>query len=191
MDRIGDLLHENLYKRFGLPDKMLWDRGPQFSAKAFQVMLKQLGIASVLLTAYYPQTNGTTERVNQEIETYLETQKRSIPTLKFTHNNRGHADQPKTPFKLIMGESPKAIPKVFENTKFPSINKKIKQIMTDWEEALAAHELARSQIAEQRKITFTPFKKGQKVWLDTQNMKTTYHKKMTLKHESLSKSKKY
>ena len=30
---------------------------------------------------------------------------------------------------------------------------------------------------------FTSFKKGQKVWLDTQNMKTTYHKKMTPKCE--------
>ena len=36
---------------------------------------------------------------------------------------------------------------------------------------------------EQRKNTFTPFEKGQKVWLDTWNMKTTYHKKMTLKWE--------
>ena len=35
MDGIGDLLHENLYKQFGLPDKMLSDRGPQFAAKAF------------------------------------------------------------------------------------------------------------------------------------------------------------
>jgi hypothetical protein len=35
MDRIGKLLHENLYKQFGLPDKMLSDRGPQFAAKAF------------------------------------------------------------------------------------------------------------------------------------------------------------
>ena len=35
MDGIGDLIHENLYKQFGLPDKMLWDRGPQFAAKAF------------------------------------------------------------------------------------------------------------------------------------------------------------
>ena len=40
MDGIGDLLHENLYKQFGLFDKMLSDRGPQFAAKAFQVMLK-------------------------------------------------------------------------------------------------------------------------------------------------------
>ena len=43
-----------------------------------------------------------------------------------------------------MGESPKAIPEVFENTKFPSIDKRIKRMMTDQEEALAAHELARS-----------------------------------------------
>ena len=47
-----------------------------------------------------------------------------------------------------MGESLKAIPEVLKNTKFPSIDKKIKQMITDWEEALAAHELARSQIAE-------------------------------------------
>ena len=30
---------------------------------------------------------------------------------------------------------------------------------------------------------FTPFEKGQKVWLDTQNKKTMYHKKMTMKQE--------
>ena len=35
MDEIGDLLHENLYKWFGLLDKMLSDRGPQSAAKAF------------------------------------------------------------------------------------------------------------------------------------------------------------
>jgi Integrase zinc binding domain len=31
----GQLLLDNLYKRFGLPNKMLSDRGPQFAAKAF------------------------------------------------------------------------------------------------------------------------------------------------------------
>ena len=139
MDGIGDLLHENLYKQFGLPDKILSDRGPQFATKAFWAMLKWLGITSVLSTAYHPQTDGTTEWVNQEIEAYLaiychshlESWKKSIPTLEFTHNNRRHADQPKTPFKLIMGESPKAIPEVFKNTKFSSINKKIKQMMAN------------------------------------------------------------
>jgi RNase H-like domain found in reverse transcriptase/Integrase zinc binding domain/Reverse transcriptase (RNA-dependent DNA polymerase)/Integrase core domain len=118
MDGIGDLLHENLYKRFGLPDKMISDRGPQFAAKAFRAMLSRLGVNSVLSTAYHPQTDGTTERVNQEIEAYLaiychshpKTWKKSLATLEFTHNNRRHPNRPKTSFEIIQGESPKALP---------------------------------------------------------------------------------
>jgi transposase InsO family protein len=67
----GQFFLDNLYKRFGLPDKMLSDRGPQFAAKAFCKLLKLLGIKSNLTTAYHPQTDGATEQVNQEIEAYL------------------------------------------------------------------------------------------------------------------------
>jgi hypothetical protein len=95
MDRIGDLLHENLYKRFGLLDKMISDQGPQFVAKAFRAMLSRLGVNLALSTAYHPQTDGTTERVNQEIEAYLaiychshlETWEKNLVTLEFTHKN--------------------------------------------------------------------------------------------------------
>jgi Integrase core domain len=91
----GQLLLDNLYKRFGLPDKMLSDQGPQFAAKAFCKLLKLLGIKSNLTTAYHPQTDGATERVNQEIEAYLSIYcsvhpmewKNSLSTLEFTHNN--------------------------------------------------------------------------------------------------------
>jgi hypothetical protein len=38
-------------------------------------------------------------------------------------------------------------------------------------------------MAERRRNTFTPFIVGQKVWLDTRNMKTNYHKKMAPKRE--------
>jgi Integrase zinc binding domain len=191
MDGIGDLLHENLYKRFGLPDKMILDRGPQFAAKAFKAMLSRLGVNSALSTAYHPQTDGTTERVNQEIEAYLaiychshpETRKKSLATLEFTHNNQRHADRPKTSFKIIQGESPKVLPLTYENTKFPSIDDKVKQMMVDHDEALAAHELARARMAERRKNMFISFIIGQKVWLDTRNMKTNYHKKMAPKRE--------
>ena len=56
-------------------------------------------------------------------------------------------------------------------------------MIKDREEALAAHELARRWIAKRKNNTFTPFKQGQKVWLDTRHMKMSYHKKMTLKRE--------
>jgi transposase InsO family protein len=67
----GQLLLDNLYKQFGLPDEMLSDQGPQFAAKAFCKLLKLLEIKLNLTTAYYPQTDGTTEWVNQEIKAYL------------------------------------------------------------------------------------------------------------------------
>jgi len=49
------------------------------------------------------------------------------------------------------------------------------------EEALAAHKLACSCMAERRKSTITPFKKGDKVWLNYRNLKTIYHKKIAPK----------
>jgi hypothetical protein len=42
------------------------------------------------------------------------------------------------------GEAPVAIPTTFENTQFPSVAEKIKNLVTSREEAFAAHELARS-----------------------------------------------
>jgi hypothetical protein len=84
---------------------------------------------------------------------------------------------------LINGKAPVAIPTTFENTKFPSVAKKIKNLVTSREEPLAAHELARSCMAERIKLNFVPFKKGQMVWLNSRHLKTNYHKKMALKRE--------
>jgi Chromo (CHRromatin Organisation MOdifier) domain len=81
------------------------------------------------------------------------------------------------------GKAPVAIPTTFENTKFPSVAKKIKNLVTSREEALAAHKLARSRMAERIKLNFVPFKKGQMAWLDSRHLKTNYHKKMAPKQE--------
>ena len=68
----------------------------------------------------------------------------AIHTLEFTHNNRRHADHQSTPFELMFGNSPVAIPYTFKNTKFPNLEDKMKTLQKNQEEALAAHELARS-----------------------------------------------
>jgi Chromo (CHRromatin Organisation MOdifier) domain len=59
----------------------------------------------------------------------------------------------------------------------------MKQMISDREEALAAHELARTRIANRRQSKFVPFEKGQKVWLDTRNLKMNHHKKIAPKQE--------
>ena len=99
-EETGRLLLEKLYKPFRLPDKIISDRGPQFASKSFVELLKLLGITSTLSTAYHPQTDGTTEWVNQEIKAYLsiyctshpEEWLSSIHTLEFMHNNQRHAN---------------------------------------------------------------------------------------------------
>ena len=185
------LLLENLYKRFGLLDKIISDRGPQFALKAFQELMKQLGINSALSTPYHPQTDGTTEWANQEIKAYLSIYCTSHPeewpttlhTLEFIHNNRRHAERQKTPFELIFRDSPIAIPHSFENTKFPAIEEKMRILLKNREEALATHEVARVRMMERWRSTFIPFKKRDRVWLDTRNLKTNHHKKITPKLE--------
>jgi hypothetical protein len=56
-------------------------------------------------------------------------------------------------------------------------------MISDREEALAAHELARARIANQKQSKFVPFEKNQKVWLDMRNLKMSHHKKIAPKRE--------
>ena len=149
-EETAELLLNNLYKRFGLPDKIISDRGPQFASRTFVELMKLLGIKSTLSTAYHPQTDGTTERVNQEIKASLsiycishpEEWLHALTTLEFTHNNRRHADRQKTPFELMFGDLPISVPLSFENTKYPTIESKMQTLIKNQEEALAVHELA-------------------------------------------------
>jgi len=70
-ERTAQLFLDNVYARFGLPDTMLSDRGPQFDSEFWQELCKSLRIKSKLTTAFHPQTNGGTERVNHKIQLYL------------------------------------------------------------------------------------------------------------------------
>ena len=136
---------------------------------------KIAGVKLLLSTLYHPQTDGTTEQANQEIEAYLaiycalhsEEWLTAIHLLEFTHNNQQHADRQRTPFELMFGDSPQAIPHSFTNTRFSTVEDKMKQLIKDQEEALATHKLARTWMIDRRKGNFTPFCKGDKVWLDS------------------------
>jgi hypothetical protein len=56
-------------------------------------------------------------------------------------------------------------------------------MISDRKEALAAHELVRTRIANWKQLKFIPFEKNQKVWLYTRNLKISHHKKIAPKQE--------
>ena len=59
----------------------------------------------------------------------------------------------------------------------PNMSTSYYQIIVQSHNTLAAHELARTRIANGKQLNFTPFKKNQKVWLDMRNLKMNHHEK--------------
>ena len=77
---VASVFFSTIFKRFGLYAKIISDRGPQFASAFAKELGKLLSYELALSTAYHPQTNGETERVNQEAETYLQIFCGSNPT---------------------------------------------------------------------------------------------------------------
>ena len=68
---LARLFKDNIWKLYRLPESVVLDRGPQFTAELTKELNRMLGIETRLSTAFHPQTDGQTERINQELEQYL------------------------------------------------------------------------------------------------------------------------
>ena len=69
---LARLFRDNMWRLHGLPESIISDRGPQFAAGLMRELNEMLGIKTKLSTAFYPQTNGQTERMNlSQMVTYL------------------------------------------------------------------------------------------------------------------------
>src|ERR1700733_990203 len=130
--------------------------------------------------------------MNQELETYLriycsnhpKSWKQLLPTAEFAHNHRTHSTQKQSPFYLMKGYEPLALPIAYPKSDIPTAKKRIAALQHARDEALATHELARQLMAERITRGFTPFKKGEKVWLEAKNLRTGFTtRKLTPRHE--------
>ena len=65
---LARLFQDNVWKLHGLPESVVLDRGPQFAAELTRELNRMLGIKTKLSTAFYPQTDGQMEWMNQELE---------------------------------------------------------------------------------------------------------------------------
>jgi len=70
-NEVARIYQNNIWKIHGIPKKIISDRGPQFASTFMGELYKALGIKRAISMAYHPQTDGQTERINQEIEVFL------------------------------------------------------------------------------------------------------------------------
>jgi len=107
-------LHQ-VWKLHGLPKCVILDCGPQFVARFTRELYRLLGIKLASSTAWHPQTDEQTERVNQELDQYFwlfvnEQQDNwydLLPMAEFQHNNHVHSTTQQTPFLLDTGRLPR------------------------------------------------------------------------------------
>ena len=147
-EKTSRLYIDNVFSRFGIPDKMISNRGPQFDSQFWKEFCNALQIRHVMSTAFHPQTNGGTEQVNREIQLYLSifcinnpsSWASALKKAEFVYNNRPHADRSQSPFELWYGLSPKAIPEAFDYQDHPKAEDRL-LLLNQWRnDALAAHE---------------------------------------------------
>ena len=65
------LYYRDVWKLHSLPLQWLHDRGSMFITGFRRELNHPLGIKTTASTMYHPQTDGQTEHVNQELETYI------------------------------------------------------------------------------------------------------------------------
>jgi transposase InsO family protein len=57
--------------RYGLPEEILSDNGPQFTAKMIQTMMTVMDINHIFSASYHHQGNSHMKRCNQEVMRHL------------------------------------------------------------------------------------------------------------------------
>jgi len=143
---LARLFRDNVWKLHGLSESIISDRGPQFAAGLMKELNGMLGIKSKLSTAFHPQTDGQTERVNQELEQYLrmfidhrqEQWPEWLGTAEFAYNNKAHLSIKTSPFKANYGQDPRMGFEGRKKGKYAGAEKFVEKMKEIQEEAKAA-----------------------------------------------------
>jgi len=108
---IAKIYRNNIWKLHGIPKKILSNQEPQFVLKFMKKFTKALEMKRQLLMAYYSQTDGQIERINQEIgmflRHYVNYQQDNwmdwLATAEFQYNSKKHTATRRTLFELNFG----------------------------------------------------------------------------------------
>nr|AAM01108.1 Putative Sorghum bicolor 22 kDa kafirin cluster [Oryza sativa Japonica Group] len=109
--KLAELYLARIMCLHGVPKKIVSDRGSQFTSKFWQKLQEELGTRLNFSTAYHPQTDGQTERVNQILEDMLRAcafdfggaWDKSLSYAEFSYNNSYQASLQMAPFEALYG----------------------------------------------------------------------------------------
>jgi hypothetical protein len=175
------LFIELVLANHGMPDQVVSDRGPQFCNQFWEQLCQQLGTQRAMSSAYHPETDGQTERMNRVLEDVLRHYvnvrytdwDRWLPMVQFAVNNSWQESIKATPFFVNYGQHPrtpsmKDVPVSDPDAKL--CLKKMHELHDQAKKAMQAAQdrMRATQDARRREVVYKP---GDKVLLSTANMK--------------------
>lgn len=178
------LFIKHVVRLHGLPDNIVSDRDPRFTSAFWAEVCSRLGIKRKMSTAFHPQTDGQTERMNRTLEDMLRhyvspTQDdwdEHLDMAEFAINNTLQASTNATPFFLNYGVHPVTPGTVqlqnIKNTKAPSSEQFTKDMQANLEKAMQSLQAARSRQKRyaDSKRRDVRFQLKDKVMLSTKNI---------------------
>lgn len=113
--KVVEAFVDHVYKLHGMPKYIVSDRDSVFTRQFWQALAKLTGSELKMSLAYHPETDGQTERVNQQIQYYLRCfistnpnrWARWLPLCEFWYNTNWHSVLNKSPFEVLYGHSPR------------------------------------------------------------------------------------
>jgi ribonuclease HI len=112
---VAKAFHNSFYKLHGMPSSIISDRYKIFSSKLWKEMFKLADVNFSMSSAYHPQYDGQTERVNQCMETFLRCFVHACPTAwyqwlelaEYWYNTCPYSATGKSPFHVLYGYEPR------------------------------------------------------------------------------------
>ena len=188
------LFLQHIFRLHGLPKDIVSDRGPVFTSKFWQELLKQFNVKSNLSTAFHPQTDGQTERINSVLEQYLriyvnyqqDNWSSLLPFAEFSYNNAEQSSTQKSPFFSNYGYHPSLHFNQVTSSSVPASDDLIQQLRALHEEIKSEVSLAQQQQAlyyNQHHRPTPDYKINDFVFLSARNISTLRpSKKLDHKH---------
>ena len=179
---LARLFRDNMWKLHGLPESIISDRGPQFMAGIMKELNEMLGIKIKLSTVFHPQTDGQTERVNQELEQYLrmfidhrqEQWPEWLGTAEFAYNNKVHSSTQMSPFKANYGQDRRIEFEGRKKEKYVGAEKFVEKMKEIQEEAKVVLKKVQDDIrkyANRKRLDADEYKVRDLVMLSTKDLK--------------------